>query len=145
MDFLEKRGDFYDILVVLQPTSPLRMAGDIDAAIELLFKKRAGAIISICEMEHPPQWANRLPSDGCMKGFIRRQDRNKVRQELDIFYRINGALYLGFSDYIRQQMGFIGDKTFGYIMPKERSIDIDTEIDFKLAEVLKKETDKQIL
>lgn len=137
INFMEKEGDIFDIVVLLQPTSPLRATEDIDAAIELLFKKRAKAIISICEMKHPPQWANTLPSNGCMKGFMKQKNRNKTRQELDTFYRINGAIFLGYGDYIRQQIGFSGDKTFAYIMPKERSVDIDTEVDFKLAEILK--------
>ena len=126
----------YDLIILLQPTSPLRTTEDIDKAIELLFLKEAKAIVSVCEVDHHPLWANTLPEDGSMKDFIRREVMNKNRQELPIFYRLNGAIYLAYCDYIKKQKSFFGEKTFAYIMPRERSVDIDDEIDLKLAEIL---------
>ena len=138
IDFMEEKGEVYDILMLLQPTSPLRAGEDIDNAIKLLFNKNANAIISICEMEHHPYKANTLPPNGCMKKFIKKENLNKNRQELDVFYRENGAIYLAYCDYIRKQRSFFGEKTFAYLMPIGRSIDIDSGIDLKLVEVLKK-------
>jgi len=126
----------FDLLMLLQPTSPLRTTEDIDKTIEYLFSKEAKAIVSVCEVDHHPLWSNTLPEDGCMKNFIRQEIVNKNRQELAVFYRLNGAIYLAYCDYIKEQKSFFGEKTFAYIMPKERSIDIDNEIDFKLAEIL---------
>ncbi len=63
---------------------------------------------------------------------------NKNRQELPVYYRFNGAIYLAYCYYIKEHKSFFGKKTFAYIMSKERSIDIDDEIDFKLAEILVK-------
>jgi len=128
----------YDLIMLLQPTSPLRTIKDIDKAIELLFLKEAKAIVSVCEVDHHPLWANILPKDGCMKDFIRREVMNKNRQELSVFYRLNGAIYLAYCDYIKEQESFFGEKTFSYIMPRERAIDIDNEIDFELAQILMK-------
>jgi len=126
----------YDLLMLLQPTSPLRISEDIDKAIELLFLKEAKAIVSVCEVDHHPLWANILPEDGCMKNFIRKEIMNKNRQELPIFYRLNGAIYLSYCNYIKERKSFFGKDTFAYIMPKSRSVDIDDEIDFKLVEIL---------
>ena len=123
--------------MLLQPTSPLRKAEDIDKAIELLFLKEAKAIVSVCEVEHHLLWANNLPEDGCMKDFVRQEVLNKNRQELPVFYRLNRAIYLAYCNYIKKCRNFIGKDTFAYIMLKERSIDIDDEIDFELAEILK--------
>lgn len=134
----ENDGIFYDLVIMLQSTSPLRLSEDIDKAVELLFSKNAKAIISVCEAEHSPRWANTLPEDGCLKDFIKPESMNKNRQEYDIFYRLNGAIYLAYCDYIKKQKSFFGNKSFAYIMPKERSIDIDYELDFKLAEFLMK-------
>jgi N-acylneuraminate cytidylyltransferase/CMP-N,N'-diacetyllegionaminic acid synthase len=128
----------YDLIMLLQPTSPLRKCEDIDKSIELLFLKEAKAIVSICEVDHHPLWSNTLPEDGCMKDFIRKEIMNKNRQELPVFYRLNGAIYLAYCMYIEEQKSFVGKDTFAYIMPKNRSIDIDDEIDFKLAEILMK-------
>ena len=126
----------YDLIILLQPTSPLRATEDIDKTIELLFLKEAKAIVSVCEVDHHPLWANILPEDGCMKDFIRQEIINRNRQELPIFYRLNGAIYLAYCDYIKEQESFFGEKTFACIMPRERSIDIDKEIDLRLAEIL---------
>jgi len=128
----------FDLLMLLQPTSPLRTTEDIDKAIEYLFLREAKAIVSVCEVDHHPLWSNTLPEDGCMKNFIRREVMNKNRQELPVFYRLNGAIYLAYCNYIKERKSFFGKETFAYIMSKERSIDIDNEIDFKLAEILVK-------
>jgi len=128
----------YNLIMLLQPTSPLRTREDIDKAIEFLFLKETKAIVSVCEVDYHPLWANTLPEDGCMKDFTRQEIINKNRQELPVFYRLNGAIYLAYCNYIKEQKGFFGEKTFAYIMPRERSIDIDDEIDFELAQNLMK-------
>ena len=140
IDWLMKndRRKQYDLMMLLQPTSPLRKTEDIDKAIELLFLKEVKAIVSVCEVEHHPLWANTLPKDRCMKNFIRQEIMDKNRQELPLFYRLNGAIYLAYCNYIKQCKSFIGKETFAYIMPKSRSADVDNKIDFKLAEILKK-------
>jgi len=137
--FTKNKNKQYDLIILLQPTSPLRTAEDIDKAIELLFLKKAKAIVSVCEVDHHPLWTNTLPENGCMKDFIRKEIMNKNRQELPTFYGLNGAIYLAYWDYIKEQKGFFGKETFAYIMPKERSVDIDSELDLKLAEILMKE------
>ena len=132
----DDRRKQYDLIMLLQPTSPLRKSVDIDKAIEFLFLKKAKAIVSVCEVDHHPLWANTLPEDGCMKDFIRQEIMNKNRQELSVFYRLNGAIYLAYCNYLKKYRSFIGEKTFAYVMPRERSIDIDNEVDLSLAEVL---------
>jgi N-acylneuraminate cytidylyltransferase/CMP-N,N'-diacetyllegionaminic acid synthase len=136
IDWVENNDKPYDLLMLLQPTSPLRTGEDINKAIELLFEKGAISIVSVCEVNHHPYWSNVLPADGCMKKFIKPKIMHKNRQELPIFYRLNGAIYLAYWNYLKQKKSFFGDKTFAYIMPKNRSIDIDEEIDLILSEVL---------
>lgn len=137
--WMEKGDKTYDILILLQPTSPLRTAEDIDKAIELLFDRNARTIVSVCELEHHPLWGvNMLPEDGCMKDFEKPEVANKTRQEFDKFHRINGAIFVDYCSYLKKHKSFFDSETFAYIMPMERSVDIDNEIDFKLAEALKK-------
>lgn len=133
---LELEKGNYDLAVLLQPTSPLREAGDIDGAIELLFLRNAQAVISVCKAEHHPFWTNTLPSDGCMKDFIRPEIKHKHRQQLPDFYRLNGAIYAAYCSYLKAQKDFFGAETYSYIMPEGRSVDIDSELDFKFAEFL---------
>lgn len=134
MEFTKKNGTLYDILALLQPTSPLRLSEDIDKAVELLLPKKAKAIVSVCRSKNSPLWANKLSDDGCMKGFIKPDVLNKNRQALPYFYRLNGAVHIGYLDYIKRQHDFFGNQTFAHIMPRERSVDIDDEFDFWIAE-----------
>ena len=128
----------YDLIMLLQPTSPFRVTEDINKAIKLLFLKEAKAIVSVCEVNHHSLWTNTLPKGGCMKDFIGKEIMNKNRQELPVFYRLNGAIYLAYCKYLQKQKSFFGKKTFAFIMPKTRSVDIDNEVDLKLAEILMK-------
>ncbi len=138
IDRLETEGASYDLTMLLQPTSPLRRSADIDGAIELLFARKAQTVVSVCEAEHHPYGANTLPADGSMRDFLRPEVMNKNRQELPKFYRINGAIYLACCDYLRTCKTLFGSGTYAYVMPQERSIDIDTQLDFEFAEHLLK-------
>ena len=127
----------YDYIVLLQPTSPLRNENQIDEAIELLEEKQADAIVSVCEMDHSPLWSNTLPEDGNMRGFLREEILNKRSQDLEKYYRLNGAVYICKTDKLLENKSFfLKDNIFAYIMDRKSSIDIDEEIDFEIAKVL---------
>ena len=125
----------YDYIVLLQPTSPLRNNTHIDEAIQTLIRKGADAIISVCEMDHSPLWSNTLPEDGSMSHFIREEVKNKRSQDLDDYYRLNGAIYICKTDLLlKEETFFIKENIYAYKMDRKSSIDIDEKIDFKLAE-----------
>ena len=127
----------YDYIVLLQPTSPLRNENQIDEAIELLEEKKADAIVSVCEMDHSPLWSNTLPKDGNMNNFLRDEVLNKRSQDLEKYYRVNGAVYICKTDKLLENKSFfLKDNIFAYIMDRKSSIDIDEEIDFEIAKVL---------
>ena len=92
LEMYKSRGREFDVVMLLQPTSPLRTAEDIITAFELKEQKRANAIVSVCAMDHSPLWSNTLPDSLSMKGFVR--NVNMPRQQLPAYYRINGAVYL---------------------------------------------------
>ena len=124
----------YDYIVLLQPTSPLRNSKHIDEAIELLESKNADAVISVCEMDHSPLWSNTLPEDGSMRHFLRDEILNKRSQDLEKYYRLNGAIYICQTDKLLENKGFfLKNNVFSYIMDKICSIDIDDEFDFLVA------------
>jgi N-acylneuraminate cytidylyltransferase/CMP-N,N'-diacetyllegionaminic acid synthase len=138
IEYYKKENIFFDLVVLLQPTSPLRTSADIDNSIDLFKQKKASAIVSVCENEHHPLWSNTLPEDGSMKDFMREEVKGKNRQQLPKNYRLNGAVYVSTTEDLIKQKGFIHEGTYAYIMPVNRSIDIDHEMDFKLAELLMK-------
>jgi N-acylneuraminate cytidylyltransferase/CMP-N,N'-diacetyllegionaminic acid synthase len=141
VDFLEKRGRRYDVVLLLQPTSPLRTASDIDDSIELLFRKRAQAVVAMSQASH--RWTNTLPKNGCMEHFLDPNRINKNRQELPARYFINGAIYLALCAYLKKHKQFYGGRTYAYHMPVERSVDIDDIFDFRFAEFLLKAHKKE--
>ena len=84
----------YKYIVLLQPTSPLRTSEHIDQAIELLNQKKSNGIISVCETEFPVQWCNKLNKEMSMKNFLSNEASKQRSQDLEKFYRINGAIYI---------------------------------------------------
>jgi len=127
----------YDYIVLLQPTSPLRDSKHIDEAIELLKNKNADAVVSVCEMEHSPLWSNTLDDSLSMKNFLTDEVLNKRSQDLEKYYRLNGAIYICETKKLLEEKSFmLKDDIFAYVMDKKSSIDIDEEIDFKMANIL---------
>lgn len=128
-------GQEYDMVTLLQPTSPLRDQTDILNAYELLNERAAEAVVAVCEMDHSPLWSNTLPEDGSMNGFLDRA-ANAGRQKLPTYYRINGAIYMVKVGLLYEEPGLYHEGTYAYVMPKERSVDIDDELDFIIAETM---------
>lgn len=135
---LRELGEEYDEVMLLQATSPLRNSEDIVNAVKLMDEKNASAVVSLTECDHSPIWCNVLPSDKSMDGFDNNDYKNLPRQELPQYYRYNGALYLIKTDELLKGDHMFEHGCFAYIMPQNRSIDIDTELDFLIAETIMK-------
>jgi len=130
----ETEGYKPDAVVALQPTSPLRTGADIDAGITKLVETGADMVISVCEAEHNPYWMKRLEGDR-LENFMGEGPQYYRRQDLPPVYRLNGAVYV----YRRQYFQDPNRKDLdirGIVMPQERSVDIDAEIDMIIAEAL---------
>jgi CMP-N,N'-diacetyllegionaminic acid synthase len=138
LEFYDRElGRKFDFLLLLQPTSPLRRSEDIEAAIEILLSKGADNVVSVCEMEYPPEWANALPPDGSLEGFLREDIKDLRRQDLPVSYRINGAIYIcRIGRFVGEGTFIFKDRCFASVMPAERSVDIDNLLDFRIAEAL---------
>ena len=135
LDKLKEQNENYDIIVLLQPTSPLRCGKDIIKAFDLFDKKNANGVVSVCEMEHSPLWSNTIPEDLSLTGFLSSDLDNKRSQDLQNYYRLNGAIYITLVEELRSQKKFLlNEDCFAFIMDNEKSVDIDTLNDFHLAE-----------
>ena len=136
--FLQKKNnEKYDFAVLLQPTSPLRDSDDIRKAIELLESKQADSVVSVCEVEHSPLWMNTLPADHSFAGFILKSIDGKRSQDLPTYYRLNGAIYISkIERMLSEGKLYFNTKSFAYIMSREKSIDIDSGLDFTIAEAI---------
>ncbi len=127
-------GKAFDTFCLLQPTSPLRTAKDIVTAYELFDEKAEFSVVSVCEAEHSPLWYGKLPDNQEFVDFISPKDQ-KQRQATK-FYRLNGAIYIVDIERFKKEKFLYQKGSFAYIMSQESSVDIDTELDFKLAELL---------
>ena len=119
--------------IVLQPTSPLRAVEDIDGAIELFNHKKADSVVSYTEEHHPIEWHKHITEDGKFENIF--NERLLNRQEYRPSYFPNGAIYVFNYKLIKNNL-YYGDNSYAYIMPRHRSVDIDTLEDFQYAEFL---------
>lgn len=118
---------------VLLPTTPLRTSADVDAAIELFREKQADSVVSYTPEAHPIRWHRYLEPDGAFTDIFDATLAN--RQALRTSYYPNGAVYVFRTDVIRQRK-YYTERSYAYVMPRNRSVDIDTLEDFRYAEFL---------
>lgn len=131
----ESLGEHFDEIALLQATSPLRLPEDITNAFSLFYEKNANAVVSLTECDHSPLQCNTLPADGNMDQFDKTDYKDLPRQALPTFYRYNGAIYIIKTAELEKDDMF-AEGCYAYIMPQERSIDIDTALDFMIAEIM---------
>lgn len=130
-----RSGRKFDTVCLLQPTSPLRNAEDITGGYKLLEEKKADAVTAVCEVEHSPLWMMTLATD-CSLASFRKGMKFVPRQNLDQYYRLNGALYIRRILYGQNNIQLLDEREYAYIMERKRSVDIDTIDDFEYARFL---------
>lgn len=128
----------FDSVMLLQPTSPLRNTDDIDGCIKLARQRRAPSVVSICEPDSHPMWTYLLGTDLSMAPLVAGNAATR-RQDLPLVGALNGAMYFGEAAWLRNTRKLVGVETLGYMMSRDRSVDIDTPFDWKFAELLLKE------
>jgi CMP-N,N'-diacetyllegionaminic acid synthase len=135
LDYLESKHEFYDEIVLLQPTSPLRTSMDIDNAYELMSKSSANSLISVCKANNRVLKYMKYGVGGYLEGISNNNSISMRRQDLPEVFKPNGAIFIISSISFKKTEKFITNKTVGYEMEAHLSIDIDSENDFRLAEI----------
>ncbi len=138
LKWFKEKGKKFDYIMKLQPTSPLRTVQDLIKSMELIIEKDGDSVISVSECEHHPLWSNKLDPDLKMSNFIDEDIKGKNRQELPKYYRVNGVIFISKVDTLLNTTDWYGEKSYAYIMDSKRALDIDSEIDFYLAELMQK-------
>ncbi len=133
---IEKDGYPFDIMILLHATAPLRSVEDINNCIELLFKKKASNVFSVSEAHRNPYF-NMIEVVRGRVGLVR-TGHFTSRQQAPRIYDMNASIYVWWKDVFMSQKKLFMKNTHIYIMPKERSIDIDSEMDFRIAGFLAK-------
>ncbi len=125
----------FDEVLLLQPTSPLRSAMQIGEAIALARTNGAPALVSVTEPDSHPAWMMRMDAAGGLTPWQQTPVATR-RQELPPVFALNGAIYWAKVDWLRENRSFLGVGTIGYMMDAESSVDIDTPLDWRIAEML---------
>ncbi|MBZ5751968.1 acylneuraminate cytidylyltransferase family protein [Metabacillus rhizolycopersici] len=130
-----KEGYEPDVIVLLQPTSPLRTERHIDEALRLLQQKDADSVLSVCPMEFTLNSMLEFTHEETMTPFFSELDLKHFETNKHVF-RLNGAIYAVKTSYLKKNKSFYSEKTYPYLMSPNESIDIDTEFDFQIASFL---------
>lgn len=131
VDEMRLRGETFDVLVLLQPTGPLRTSEDIDDALELFCKSNFKSVVSISEVNENPVLMRRVDEFGNMSKVL---DLNSTvrRQDMEKMYRVNGSIYINSIKEINFNTSF-NDNEVPFIMSKQNSVDIDEYVDLEVA------------
>lgn len=119
----------YEYVVLLQVTSPLRTVADIDSCIEKCIQFKANSCVSVSEVDKSPLWMYTLEVHGFMSPFV---DKSFEGKDMKKIYILNGAVYVAEVRWLKEYRKFVDEGTVAYVMPNERSLDIDTEFDLKI-------------
>jgi CMP-N,N'-diacetyllegionaminic acid synthase len=128
----------YDSVLLLQPTSPLRSRIDIDACLALVRERSVPSVVSVTECATHPAWCYGIGTRGHLTRMLPGEPPAR-RQGLPPAYVLNGALYYSDAAWLRRGRRLVTEETLAYVMPAERSVDIDTWLDWKFAELLLQE------
>lgn len=133
LEELEDRGIWAWVVTVLQPTSPLRLAEDITAAFSQFLDGQSAMLVSVCELDHPIEWSGTLDTNSRLIGLNNSLHRS---QDYEKRYRLNGAIYICRRKNVQVGSPLITGAPLAYVMPRSRSLDIDTSLDLKLCELI---------
>jgi CMP-N-acetylneuraminic acid synthetase len=125
----------FDIVVLLHATTPLRTVNDIDSCIEMLIGEKADNVFSVTDAHRNPYFNMvEIGSNGIVT-LVKKGDFT-TRQSAPKVYDMNASIYVWWKDVLKNGKKIFLEKSHIYVMPKERSIDIDDDIDFRIAELL---------
>ena len=133
---LESRGEIYDAVCLLQPTNPFRRAKDIDACVGLLETSGADSVVSILPVPktYNPKWVYWRSSDGSLAISTGDTEPITRRQDLPQAFHRDGSVYITRRSVLDESRNLYGAKVSGYEIDINRSVNIDTNEDWEMAE-----------
>jgi len=137
IDTLAKTDLAFDIVVLLEPTSPLREPFDIDEAVQRLIQTGAGAVVSVCRAVNThPAFMFSLDEKGRLRPYLERHPTGLRRQDIDPVFFLDGTLYASRIDVLKTKRSFYHEDTVAFEVPKWKSLEIDDPDDFIMVEAL---------
>lgn len=136
-EYLHNENKKYEIFILLEPTSPLRNANDIDRALELMINKGNKSLVSVClaEDQHP-DFMFKLDSNGNLKPWLNKTFTPIRRQDVNPAFFLEGSLYISYVENFLENETFCHESTLAFIMPKSKSFEVDDIVDFHCVETV---------
>ena len=146
IDTLEKQGKAFDIVIMVEPTSPLRESTDIDKSIEMIVDTPdAESTVGICEVEGcHPDFLVEL-NNNFLVPYVNKDFTVKRRQDITPMFFFEGTVYTSFVDSIKNRKNFYHEKTIGYVVPKWKCFEVDDISDFVIIEAILKARQNNII
>lgn len=126
----------FEYVMCLQPTSPLRTVEDIEKAVRMMAISGDDGVVSVCEASDHPLWVKRITCDSSLSDYIQQEDATTRRQDLPKALALNGAIFMAKRTVLEEKRGWYTNRTRPLLMPPERSLDIDTAWDLRLADLI---------
>ena len=131
----ENKGYQPDYILYLQPTSPLRSTQDINESIKIALENNADSVVSVELANKHPYFMKRINQSGQINHYLDLKSPTPRRQDLEKLYVLNGAIFLVKTELILRGSWY-GERSYSYIMPPERSLEIDTPFEMLVADLL---------
>lgn len=132
IEFYERKAERFDIVVLLQPTSPLRTSEDLQKALEYYVRKGEKSLISVSEVTETPVLMRQFGEENQLVKVVG-EEETEQEKDIEKYYRVNGAIYINSMSELNEETSF-EDNVLGYVLSKEHGIDIDYPEDVVVAE-----------
>lgn len=143
LNFLNAKNERYDILVLLEPTSPLRSSSDIDMALEKMIQENGKSLVSVAQSEDQhPDFTFKIDSNNALVSWSEKKFTPKRRQDILPAYYLEGSIYISYVKEYLINKTFCFEGTLPFIMPKHKSFEIDDIVDFLCIESIMKNFDR---
>lgn len=135
LEFFKKKNEIYSNFIGLLPTNPLRDSKDIDKSIKIFNRYSADSVIGMTEAPYPLSW-NKIIKNNKIRSFNKKFDTVSNRQIHSKTYIPNGSIFILNKEKLKKKRNYYFKNTYAYVMPQNKSIDIDNYFDFKIAKFL---------
>ena len=138
IELLENQGEFFDRFISLPTTSPLRSKKDVTKCINLLDEK-TDIVVTMTDTSRSPYFNMVSEKNNYVQILVDSKECYSRRQDVPIAYDMTTVAYVTRPDFIKNNNKVFDGRTKAVLVPRERAIDIDDELDFRIAEILMKE------
>ena len=139
INFFKKQKVFFDYIVLLEPTSPLRTTLDINKSINLIIKNKADSLVSICRVDEINPSFLFKKKNKRLQPLEKKISNHLRRQDVDPIYFLEGTIYISKTNVLFKKRSFCHSNTIGFEVPKWKSLEIDDKTDLEIGKSILKQ------